>query len=425
MIREEDRGVATYQWIDVTDYENFGAGNRREWSPLLCLTLLDKDRLKFFHTTSFFNEPIFLKWAVNKIKCGIMPGLLYLTIRCILIGVYLIIDYDTGELISNYHFSHSNSTNINSSSSANFTDICTDFSTIKLQPFTKKVLRSILLSLTFCTFFLDTLEYFSNFRHRHTRLLMLATRKYKKIFLQYDFYRRAHSTINATICLQVTAALWGYSPSNDFIGYTRIISRTFLWWSILYFIQLIPGADYFVVSIQSMIGILTQFCIIYIAFIFGYTQLFTITINFNLKQGCVSQFTDIYSAIYSTFLAMINMLDFTQFDLINPFSIYLIHMIYVLFAGILLLNFLVAIMSDQISETRKYKNVILPIQKLSIVLAMEKQLKHLGRWYYRWIQRKVYTVYNERLCIVRVTFHRGNDIEHKLVLGGFLQPNLN
>ena len=423
MIREEDRGIATYQWIDVTEYEEFGVGNRRSCSPLVCLTLLDKDRLKSSYTTSFFNEPIFLKWTENKIKCGVIPGLLNLTIRCILIGVYLVIDYDIGELESSIHFSNSNySTITNGNNSHNLTDsiVCTSFSDIKLQPFTKNALRSTLLTVASCTFLFDTFEYITNYRPRHTRLFRSINKRYKNVFLQYFFYRRAHSTVNAMICLQVMAALWGYSPNSDFIGYTRIISRTFLWWSILYFIQLIPGTDYFVVSIQSMIGILTQFCVIYIFFLFGYMQLFTITINFNLRQGCVSQFSDMYTATYSTFLAMVNMLDFTQFDIINPFSIYIVHIIYVLVAGILLLNFLVAIMSDQIAETRKYKNVILPIQKLSIVLAMERQLKYLGRWYYSWIQRRVYTVYNERLCIVRVTFHRGNDIEHKLVLGGFL-----
>ena len=455
VIREEDRGIVTYQWIDVTEYEDFGEGNRRDCSPLFCLTLLDRDRLVSQYTTTFFVDPFFLSWIENKIKCGIIPAIWYMMMRTFLIGMFLVVDLDTGESqnnISTNSSSISSSTNFsngifnfnnistNSSSifsSTNFSNgifnftffnydttevSCADFSTITLSPFLRVLFCIILIIQTTWSLGIDIYDFVAH-RPRKLCLSMRIDKKRKNVFLQYAFYRTAHSIINVTVCLRALISLFGLSSQNNFINYTRIVSRTFLWWSILYFIQLVPGADYFVIAIQSMLGILSQFCLIYVVFLFGYTQLFTIAINVNLKQGCATQFSDFFTAGYSTFLAMINMLDFTQFDVVNPYPLYLIQTFYVLFVGILLLNFLIAIMSDRIAETSKYKKVILPIQKLSVVLTMERQLRWiLGRSYYRWIQRRVYTVYNDRLCIVRAIFNRGNDDEHRNGLGGFYLP---
>jgi hypothetical protein len=329
--------------------------------------------------------------------------------RCILIGLFIIVDSDIGE-IQNLQFQNtSNVTDVNDT-------VCTDYSNLTLSPFTRRLLCIFLIIQTICSLGLEIFEVALNYRRRHAILRTTFYNKSKKIFLQYTFYRFVHSCVLFLICVRSFATLIGLDPRNDFIAYSRIAIRSICWWSILYFIQLVPGADFFIVAVQSMLGILSQFCLIYVLFLIGYTQLFMIAININLKHGCAIQFTDVPTAIYSTFISMINMLDFTQFDVTNPIALYLIHFIYVLFVGILLLNFLVAIMSDRITETSKYKDVILPMQKLSVVMTIEKQLKFFGLWYYRWIQKKVYTIYNGRLCIVIVSFNRRKDSKVQKVI---------
>ena len=422
VIHEENKGMLIYQWIDVSEYEAFGEGSRRAVSPLFCLTQLDKNRLVSSYTNAFFSEPVFLTWADNKIKCGWAPAILYLFMRCVLISVYLILDFDVGEIrreIEHAQTANTNNTNITDIDE----EICTDFSVINLPRFTSTLLSCVLMIITLFSIAIDVYEYITSYRYCRARLRKTMINKPKKRFLQYNFYRIAHNAVVIAICLQALSSLYGINPRSDFISYNRIITRTFLWWSVLYFIQLVPGADYFVISIQSMMGILGQFCLIYIVFLIVYAQLFTVAINATLRQGCAAQFNDIFTAGYNTFLAMINMLDFTQFDVTNPFPLYLTHIIYVMFSAILLLNFLVAIMSDRITEISKYKHVIVPMQKLSVVLAMERQLEFFGRWYYKWIQKRVYAEYNGRLCIIRTVCNRDTDGENALALGGFwLQP---
>ena len=405
VIREEDRGVATYRWIDVTEYEDFGDGNRREWSPMLCLILLDKDRIQYPFTNQFFAHPIFLRWLKCKILSGILPACFYFLMRCILIGLFIVIDTDVGIIHEN---SNSNTTNDTNSDSNN--DICTGFSNIALSQLTRYVACIVIISLSVCFMGMDIFETLLNYRPRHTCLMRTIKKKFKDYLVQYEFFRLAHFSTTAFICLRAVATISGYNDlRSDFISYTRIYIRSFLWWSILFFIQLLPGADFFVIAIQGMLGLLGQFCLLYSLFLIGYTQLFMITININSKKGCAALFSDLPTSVYSTFLAMINMLDFTQFDIINPVSLYFVHFIYVLFVGILLLNFLVAIMSDRITDISKYRNIILPLQKLAIVLTIENQLRLFGRWYYSWTQKKVFHVYNGRLCIVCEVFNHNKE----------------
>lgn len=403
VIREEHRGLATYQWIDVTEYETFGKGNRREWAPLFCLTLLDKVRLSAPTTAEFFSDPIFLKWLRNKIYCGVIPAIAYVIVRCVLICIFLLVDSDIGGL-EEYNLLQENITTQTNITNVTAT-MCTDFQSLKLPTLIRQALCIYLITHTALSIMTDVLEVVRHRRPRHVCMLKRLDGKNKNIFLQYDFYRRLSFSMSVLIYLRAILTIANTDPRADVITYTRIVTRSMLWWPIFYFFQLVSGADFFIVAVQNMMEILLQFCFIYAMFLFGYAHLFMIEINVNLKQGCAAQFIDIPTSLYTTFLAMVNMVDYTQFDVRNPFALYATHAAYVLFVGILLLNFLVAIMSDRITETSKFKDIILPMQKLSVLLGMERQCLPIFRWYYTFMQNKVYNVHNGRLCIVRVTFN--------------------
>lgn len=403
IIREENRGIATYQWIDVTEYESFDEGNRMEWSPLLCLTLLDKDRLKYPSTADFFTDPILTKWIRNKYVCAIIPVLLFILVRCVLIAIFFIVDSDM-RLLEEYALQNDNST-------AN-TTFCTTFQSIVLSPVMSRTLCLYLIAHTSCTVLFDIVELLRNYRPRHLCLLRRFDKSFKNIFLQYEFYRRVSLVISALVCARAVLILMGTDPRADSVNFTRIVTRVALWWPFLYFMQLVPLADFHVIAVQNILNILGPFCAVNMMFVFGFAHLFMIEINVNLKQGCAPQFIDVPSSLYSTFLAMLDMMDFTQFDVTNPVALYVIHVLFVLFVSIMLLNFLIAIMTDSVSEISKNKDVILPMQKLSVLLALERQCKRIGVRYFRWIQRKVFVVYDNRLCIVRMTFnnHGPNDL---------------
>lgn len=415
IIREEDRGLATYQWIDVTDYETFDAGNRKEWAPLFCLTLMDKDRLNYPTTAQLFADPVIRKWIKNKIKCGILPAAFYMVMRCFMVGIFIVIDSDIGDIgvnDNNILSSNASDSDIANATNAISSVSCKSFGSLSLSPYAKYLLCIFLIIYTVISHAVSFIES-CTYRPRNYNLLKKSDHGYKNTFVQHSFYRRIHGTVSIMIGLRAVITLMGYTAQSDLVTYVRLVNRSLLWWSLLYFIQLLPGPDLFVVAIQSVLGILFQFCLMYSLFLFSYAHLFMVEININLRQGCSAQFIDIPSSIYNTFLVMINMVDLTQYDVINPVALHSVHMSYVLIVGILLLNFLIAIMSDRITETSKFKDVILPVQKLSVVLTMERQLWPVNRFYYRWIQRKVFTLHNDRLCIVRITFNTNDKINCK------------
>ena len=420
VIREEDRGVATYQWIDVTEYEAFGEGNRREWSPLFCVTFLDKDRLTYPPTRKFFTDPIILNWVDHKMRCGKLPACFYVFMRTLALSLFYIIDTDVGifqENINNPNYGTQNTSygniiyNINfsvSNNASNTDDLkCTGLLNWTLSPLMRNSICIFLIGLTLCSLSVNVIEYVISTRARKCCLMKTMDKKYKKTFIQYKVYRLLHDLTIFLIFLRAIFTLIGVGdPREDLIAYSRILTRTAAWWSLAYYMQLIPGADFFVIAIQSMIDIQAEFSLISAIYLGTYMQLFMLTINLNLKQGCVRQFGDVISATYNTFLATINMLDFTQFDINHVHQLYIIHTLYANLVGILLMNLLIALMSDRVREISKYKSIILPIQKLSVLLTMERQLQFFGRWYYKWMQRKVFVEHNGRLCIVRVVLKR-------------------
>jgi hypothetical protein len=405
IIREEDRGLATYQWIDVTDYETFDAGNRKEWAPLFCLTLMDKDRLNYPTTAQLFADPVIRKWIKNKIKCGILPAAFYMVMRCFMVGIFIVIDSDIGDIgvnDNNILSSNASDSNIANVTNAISSVSCKSFQSVSLSPHVRFVLCVYLIMYATLVQVACLIESFT-FHPRNLKLLKRSDHGKKDLFVNYSFYHIMHSLLTVLIAVRAMASLMGYTAQSDLVTYVRLVNRPLMWWSLLYFVQLLPGADFFVVAIQNVIGVLGQFSCMFLLFLFSFAQSFMIAININLKQGCVAQFTDLPNSIYSTFLVMLNMLDTTQYDVINTIALSSIQVMCVMIGGILLLNFLVAIMSDRITETSKFKDVILPVQKLSVVLTMERQLWPVNRFYYRWIQRKIFTLHNDRLCIVRFT----------------------
>ena len=417
IIHEENGGLVTYQWIDVTEYEGYGKYSRRELSPLSLLTLMDKNRLNYPHTTAFFSDPTILKWIKIKTRCGALPAICCLLMRAILIGLFMAIDTDVGcidaSIVGNNNNTNINNniSNNNNNSSGNNKDstICTDFSQVHLSHFTRNVICCLLVFQTVISLCMDLIEYIISFRPHHVLLLKNMNNKHKNIFLHYQGYRFAHFVITITIFLRALASLIGTNdPRDNLISYSRIVTGACIWWSFTYFLQLMPGANFFVIAIQNMTEKLMQFYLLSCVCLILFTQLFMVTINFNMKHGCAAQFGDLFTSIYSTLLALSNLMDFTQFDITSPFQLYVIHVIFVIVVQILLLNFLIAIMCDRITVTRERKNVILPIQELSVVLTIEKQLIFGGQWYYKWLQKKLFTMYNGRLCIVRMVLNHGD-----------------
>jgi hypothetical protein len=70
----------------------------------------------------------------------------------------------------------------------------------------------------------------------------------------------------------------------------------------------------------------------------------------NSRQGCVEDFSTLGRTAYTLYLTMVNMQDYTQFNVYFPMALYLHHVYCVVTVGILLVNLLVAIFFDTMSN---------------------------------------------------------------------------
>ena len=86
------RGLSAYQWYDVTEYESFGADNRRMVSPVRFLVTLDERKVSHSHVNQvFFNKPIGT-WISAKASINRPLLLIWALLRIVQVSAYYALD---------------------------------------------------------------------------------------------------------------------------------------------------------------------------------------------------------------------------------------------------------------------------------------------------------------------------------------------
>ena len=104
-------------------------------------------------------------------------------------------------------------------------------------------------------------------------------------------------------------------------------------------------------------------------------------INFG-QVVCQDNFDSMYHTIYSTFLLTFNILDFTNIEGSNDYLIvmYIIHIVFVLLIGVLLLNFLVALFTNYVASVLEIKHIVIPVHLLFVLGIVERRIKTYFKW---------------------------------------------
>ena len=181
----------------------------------------------------------------------------------------------------------------------------------------------------------------------------------------------------------------------------------------LYFYQILPYLGRSIVSIQGMLIDMLSFFILWVLFMIPFIHTFNVLANTYTKQGCIFEFDGILNTLYSLFRMMLNMVELTSFDLYEAHFLYILHALYVFMVAIVLINFLIAIMSDSASRTAEHERVIASLNTLSLAVALQQRF---GGWllkpYYKFMQPRVFVGDGQgRLCIVTRTSRRMEAVE--------------
>ena len=394
-------------WYDVTEYENYSPSNRFSESPLWHLVFLDRDRLSGITEAKTFISDPFLDWTQKKSKALVPLVWAWSVLRHLFILIFTLYDFSEPEVNI-----ESSGLVPNSGSRENLTLSTSCNGTLLSLPGSLRImLRSFLMIFCTCVIVTDILELIF-FRLLIGDNMSSLPRRRKKYVVLVKVYR--FNQFLLMISMLISLILRQLPYTTPVLLTVNHILYTYVWtasiWSVLYFLQLIPFMGYFIINIQSMIVDLLRFFILFLLILVPFAFSFHRIARDN--QECDERFTSIPRSMYTTFTIMLNMVDFSNYPRGYLVTNALIHLVFVFLVAILLVNFLIALFSQTVSDVREHCDAIIAIQKLSIYWALEFRLSWLLRKsrLYRKRMEKIFYVRDGRVYVTRVEVRCGKPL---------------
>lgn len=406
LVKEERKGFEIKQFFDISDYESYqnGTPRRQMKSPIYFLEYVDKswvsrpslqrvllgDLLTAWCKAKLLSNSVFLKlWALSRLVFSILffsSGLAGLSPDSsrtdeptnVTMSVETTEDYtnNTGPVTMHQH-----------------TYIMSDIFIVIILAFVSAV--GIIYDIFDCIWLYVRSPPWKN----HT-----MTRK-KNLALCFSFTRVTQcETSVAMLILALTYLLQinGYSV-DIFIQNSAYVAISFgCIWSMLYFCQALPWIGTAIIAIQRMMQDFGKFLVMLIAFFLSYVLAFRRIMSDMESDESSEQFGSFSQAFYSTFQVLINTVNFRDYDVTDPVTLYLVHIVFVFFVGILLINFLIATMAYTYKDVLKNKDILARIQMVSMTVVTEMRLSWILSSLYRRSNAKYYTCIDGKVYITRI-----------------------
>ena len=388
-------------WYDVTEYENYFPSNRFKFSPLWYLVFIDREHLGAATGAKVFKTDPFLDWMQK--KCNVFVPLMWAWFLLRLIFILLFTLYDFPEPVTNLETLSESQVNSTLPSPCNG-------KWIALPESLRLTLMSFLMIFCICVVISDIAECIFYFV-RSDHLSKLPKRR-KKYVVLVKVYRLNQLVL--MICMFITLILRTLPTHSPALFTVKHMLYAVVWitsmWSILYFLQLIPFMGYFVITIQSMIVDILRFFILFILILVPFA--FSFHRIARDDHQCSEKFMNLPISMYTTFTVMLNMVDFSTDPGHDFVASALIHLVFVFLVAILLVNFLIALFSQTVSDVTEHRDVIIAIQELSISWALEHRLSWLLTKcvFFRKRIENIFCVRDGRVYVTRVEVRGGKPL---------------
>ena len=397
--KKQYHGTSVTWWIDITDYEK--CGDRRYRSPLLLFALYDRANIDDRSFKDLFFSPVTQKWMVAKYKALRVFLLLWFLSRIFFMLLCWVTDATLLTMEEEY-FRNLKETPINQTQRACMED--------KFDSFVSKRAVYVFLMYLFihCVVQLvyDTVEHYTFFFRADLRWMGYTPLGRKTSIVHIFFYRVSQTLLYITVIICFTFRLLrlhlDYELPPNFDAFAALLITFWLSWSILQFLQLLPGVGHFAVALQRLLANLLSCIVVFVFFTFVFADMFFRIVNENHGE-CVKEF-DLRSGtyVYSTFLVLIHMFDFRTIEAQDRVTLYIIHIIYVFMASIMLINFLIALFSSTVTWVNGHKDLILNVQRLSMFSILEHRLSYINltNRYFRKYQSRFFVEENGKLYLL-------------------------
>jgi hypothetical protein len=167
--------------------------------------------------------------------------------------------------------------------------------------------------------------------------------------------------------VMMTVPGWQYGQTGELMLIARITIEISLWWLLLYYIQIMPGIGYLVIGAFRCIDIFAYFLLIFLLFFAASVE----GMRSVARYYCLDKIGYSFDSVYSTFLIMLNMIntrDLNDNQTGTPFAVVLMHTHVVFILVILLVNFLIALLSEEIGKIERHKTIIGALTRLNVSL---------------------------------------------------------
>ena len=431
LIKEEHVGYNVVQYFDLSDYELFedGLPPRFYTTPLALLTLNETSRIGNNVSHAICHDPGLKSWIQFKITMNWPFAFIWFVFRMCYIGLFFSASLDNSwpMVVSNRSVVNSNRTEERVTCSSESSDVG------NYQWYTL-ALASILMLI------FDLYTYLRVRKLHHPAVFKMLRRR--DIFQHVLFY---HMMQYATCVSVMAISICEIVRSMNFAVPVTLENILFIsasygcMWGVVYFLQVLPWIGIYAIAIQRMMQVFMRFTLIFIIFLCAFAISFR-RILLGHSNECPKLFDTLGETIYSSFLVMINSINFRQYENVDKTSLYFVHILFVFFISIMLLNFLIAIMTQSISDVFENREAIIQSQRLALMMTVQMRLAWPMRALYKILQRKVFVYRKERLCLRRVLIkstnfgqnlpsssncsRRGEKILWVLIWSGILWPNV-
>ena len=393
-VEQKTIGLNTFTMIDVTDYET---GDRKYKSPLFFLVHLSRKKLGQAEVPEVVHGPLFKTWKRVKLRCNIVPIIVWAVVRITILITHLAADYDSEPRIRKLRREGLDPD----------VELCESFRDFdySYDAHSAFLFINLLTSLAVVIFDVGEMMYLGWKR----RLRVLYDLKgFKKLIINVKFYRICEFlTMLLTIYL-ISVSLYTHEDLDDYhetivqsVYFVRVVLPVFIVWSVFYFMQCLPWIGTSIISIQGMIRDMTRFAILMVIYNIPFMHLFYIFSSNESNQGCIEDFNTIGRTFYSLLLLSLNIVDPTQYDVHHEASFYFMHAVFVYVVGIVLLNFLIAVMANVQRYLEEHQGVLLTLNVLSVACYAEMRMHRLFPFFYDFVRRHNYYVTKDsRFCII-------------------------
>ena len=374
--REEDHILYKLQFFDITEYVT---GPRYLRSPLFGFNLVEEDKLSSkYISDAYLKDPI-CNWISVIKKVNIPYIIMWCVIRILYIVVFLACDPVFDDI-------------------CDYTGGCPDTTILgvnaNLAMYIVATVMSVFMVGGDIFDFIHWLYQEPRWRYRHVY-------GPKSISMHHVFYRLSQysvALIIAVSCVVTLACHFTNRSPYPAMDIAVIFAVLCFVWSMLYFVQLVPVFGNYVIGVQRMLKDFINFAFLLIIFFFNYGIAFfkLLRTNENMKD-----FNKMPQSFYSTFRAMLNMVEFFNPDGEVGFAVYIVHVCFVFMVAILLVNFLIATMSSSYEHVMTHRYVLYKMHCLSVSLTVDQRFQRILIPFRNYLRRRLFVYDNDHYYVTR------------------------